>query len=84
LDTLIISQKITVDYLGHPIVTWESDAVLDNIYVKRWNGTEWKLIGNRLDKVASNKAYPINVFANSANEVIVGWSEAGKIHFKQR
>ncbi len=81
---------IDIDSSNRPVVTWSE--VLDiatpessNVYVKSWNGSSWVLIGNKLDKVVTNFAWPpINILTTRAGKVIVGWSEAGKIYFKQR
>jgi hypothetical protein len=42
----VFQPKLTLDKLGNPIVSWkESDGNFENIYVKRWTGKEWILLG---------------------------------------
>ncbi len=37
--------SLALDARGRPVVAWLEDSVLDNIYVRRWNGNTWTLLG---------------------------------------
>ncbi len=82
---------ISVDSSNRPVVTWGEENTANSsqdVYVKRWNGSSWVLIGNKLDKVVTNFAWPINILTTRAGKVIVPWAEleaeTEKIYFKQR
>jgi hypothetical protein len=95
-DTLNIDENqsafdpsMAVDSSGKPIVTWSEGSVNNggNIYVKRWNGTQWERIGNGIDKMLSNDTGEPLVVVNSANRAIVAWAEfgsSGNVYVKQQ
>lgn len=69
--------SVTLDSSGNPVVTWsESDGASFNIYVKRWSGNAWNLVGSgfldvNIDKDASKPSLALDKSGNP----VVSWSE---------
>lgn len=68
--------SIAVDLSGNPVIAWqEHDGTSFNIYVKKWNGTTWVLLGGTLDFDTSKvTAFP-SIALNSSGNPIVTWQE---------
>jgi hypothetical protein len=71
------SADIAVDGLGRPVVVWHEYS---GIYVKRWNGTSWISLGEKLDVNPSTQT-PISagfgpsIVIDSQNRPVVVWQE---------
>jgi Bacterial Ig-like domain len=69
--------SIRIDSSDNPIVTWsESDGTSGNIYVKKWNGSSWTLLGTILDTDPSKNASNPSVAIDSGGNPIVTWNES--------
>jgi hypothetical protein len=68
------SPNLVVDKLGRPVVAWaETNARgANNIYVKRWNGQGWVLLGGRLNV---EDAYVPILTIDNQNRPVVAWTE---------
>ena len=67
--------------IGNPIVAWveggpfQSSSGVTKLYVKRWTGSAWELLGNSLNTAANTSAgYPSLVLDRSDNP-FVAWKE---------
>ncbi len=58
------SSSLDVDANGYPIVAWHEEVSgVHNIYVKRWNGTQWVYVGQQpVGSVSTFEAYPPQLF----------------------
>jgi hypothetical protein len=63
--------SIALDAAGNPWVTWKES---DNIYVKKWNGSQWVLVGTGPLNVTAARQ-PTLVFTQ-LSEPTVAWIEA--------
>ena len=70
-------QVLALDSGGFPIVAWnEFDGTSNNIYVKKWNGTAWALVGTTFLDVNSNQpATNPSLALDSSGFPTVAWSE---------
>jgi hypothetical protein len=81
---------IAVDRLGRPVVAWmESTRASTNaaydVYVKRWDGQAWVLLGGKLEvNPATNYStqYP-SLAVDSQNRPVVAFSDSGNIYVKR-
>jgi len=83
------SPSLALDTSGNPVVAWfENDSTSDNIYVKRWDGTNWLPQGSGLDTVLSQAAQYPKVAMDSLGYPVVVWQEqvgsAKRIYVKRR
>ena len=70
--------SLAVDSAGNPVVAWsEWDGQLSkDIYVKRWNGTAWQLVGTTfLDVNVGQDAFSPSLTLDSSGNPIVAWCE---------
>jgi hypothetical protein len=73
--------SLAVDRLGRPVVAWyEIDAADRNssdVYVKRWNGQTWVLLGGKLDinPARGYSALSPSLAIDSQNRPVVAWTE---------
>jgi hypothetical protein len=70
--------SLALDPGGNPVVAWaETDGTSSNVYVKRWNGTAWDLVGNGfLDANANRNASDPSLVLDSGGNPAVAWSES--------
>ena len=70
--------SLALDSSGNPAVAWrESDGTSENIYVKRWNGSNWISIGNGfLDANVNRDAFDPSLKLDSSGNPVVAWSES--------
>lgn len=67
---------LAVDVNGNPIATWiENDGTSFNIYVKKWNGSNWIQLGNFLDMHTDTQAFIPSIAIDSQGNPIVAWYE---------
>jgi hypothetical protein len=66
------SPRLAVDKSGYPIVVWQSTAFANNseIYVRRWNGSEWREVG--LDSASG----PVGKYGDPDTHASFGISKA--------
>jgi hypothetical protein len=68
--------SLALDNSGNPVVSWvESDGPSDNIYVKRWNGSNWVQLGGFLDANIDQNAYNPRLALDGAGNPVVSWHE---------
>ncbi len=69
---------ITSDTSGTPYVTWfEFNGHDYSVYVTRWDGTKWELLGDVLDlNPSKDAAYPVIICRN--DHLLVSWFEMGE------
>ncbi|MCY1031445.1 Ig-like domain-containing protein [Corallococcus sp. BB11-1] len=69
---------LKMDRNDRPVVAWaESDGATKNIYVARWTGSNWSILGGALSgmgTVGTNATRP-TLLIDNANQPIVGWQE---------
>lgn len=69
---------LKMDRNDQPVIAWsESDGTNKNIYVARWTGAAWSMLGaplSGLSAVGTNAANPSLSF-DSANQLVVAWDE---------
>ncbi|WP_158625062.1 Ig-like domain-containing protein [Corallococcus terminator] len=69
---------LKIDRDNQPVVAWaESDGTAKNIYVTRWTGTNWSMLGAPLSGLVAagtNAANP-SLIIDSTNQPIVAWDE---------
>ncbi|MFP2901563.1 Ig-like domain-containing protein, partial [Corallococcus sp. 4LFB] len=77
---------LKLDLENQPVIAWtESDGVARNVYVARWTGAEWTLLGgalNGLGAAGTDAGHP-TLIINKSNRPVVAWHEAsgdGKIN----
>ncbi|TSC23288.1 hypothetical protein FOF48_29725 [Corallococcus sp. Z5C101001] len=70
---------LKMDRNDQPVIAWtESDGVAKNIYVARWTGTTWVMLGGGLSGssgLGTDAANP-SIAINSNNQPLVAWDEA--------
>ncbi|MCY1041451.1 Ig-like domain-containing protein [Corallococcus sp. bb12-1] len=70
---------LKMDLNGQPVIAWaESDGTVKNIYVARWTGSNWLMLGAPLSGLvaAGTDAANPSLAIDSANQPIVVWDEA--------
>ncbi|RKH88555.1 hypothetical protein D7Y21_14165 [Corallococcus sp. AB045] len=77
---------LKLDLENQPVIAWtESDGVARNVYVARWTGAEWTLLGgalNGLGAAGTDAGHP-TLIINKSNRPVVAWHEAsgdGKVN----
>jgi hypothetical protein len=64
---------LAVDSAGNPVVSWaETNGLIGNIYVKRWNGTTWVQLGVNLEAAPANNP---TMDIDSTGKPVVAWEE---------
>ena len=68
--------SMALDREGNPVVVWqEDDGTSFNIYVERWDGNNWVLLGDALDvDFNQNASYP-SLALDSSDNLVVSWVE---------
>jgi hypothetical protein len=78
-DQGAIDPAIAVDAKGNPVVTWAESSSIEtegfNVYVKRWTGTRWELIGKVLDENANQDVFEPVVAIRNSDKAVVTWSQ---------
>jgi hypothetical protein len=71
--------SLDLDSSNNPIVAWKefvsASANSGNLYVKRWNGSSWVLVGNIIDKVATNQVSSPSLSVGTNDSPVVSWNE---------
>jgi Bacterial Ig domain len=69
--------SLALDSSGNPVVAWtERDGTFTNIYLKRWTGTAWILVGNGLLNLINNQSFSdASLALDSSGNPVVAWSE---------
>jgi len=71
-----ISHSLALDSANHPVVAFfENDGTSFNIYVKRWDGTNWVSLGGALDINLSQQAYDPSLALDASGNPVVAWHE---------
>ncbi|RKG77849.1 hypothetical protein D7W79_14370 [Corallococcus exercitus] len=69
---------LKMDRNDQPVLAWaESDGSSKNVYVARWTGTAWSMLGGGLSGItgAGTNAMQVTLLIDSANRPVVAWSE---------
>ncbi|MBZ4333145.1 Ig-like domain-containing protein [Corallococcus sp. AS-1-12] len=70
---------LKLDLEDQPVIAWtESDGTARNVYVSRWTGTSWIILGgalNGLGAAGTDAGHPTLVI-DSSNRPIVAWHES--------
>jgi hypothetical protein len=83
--------SLAVDQLGRPVVAWHESAgasILSppyDVYVKRWDGSAWVLLGGKLNVNTDRKfssTYP-SLAIDSPNRPVVAFTEGGNVYVKR-
>lgn len=79
-DTPAGLPSLQLDAAGNPIVAFgESDGLARNLYVKRWNGSAWELVGGALSaKPGYTQVTRISLRLDLAGNPVVAWMEPGE------
>jgi hypothetical protein len=74
---LSTNPSLALDSSGNPVVSWqESDGTSSNIYVKRWNGSAWVLVGTTFLDVNTNRdASKPSLALDSSGNPVIAWHE---------
>ncbi len=77
--------SLGVDSTGTPTVAWqEYDGTGINIYVKRWDGSNWLQLGKALDINLVHNAYEPKLKLDGSGKPVVTWSESdGNVYVKR-
>ncbi|WP_375757957.1 Ig-like domain-containing protein [Corallococcus exercitus] len=70
---------LKLDHEEQPVIAWtESDGMALNVYVARWTGTAWSILGGALNGLgtAGTDAEHPSIVINKSNQPIVAWHEA--------
>ncbi len=76
--TLAEKPQLQIDPMGQPVVAWiESDGAEKNVYVRRWNGTQWQALGTKLSAYSGTGSHAENVSLalDAAGNPVVVWVE---------
>lgn len=71
-----VTMKVGTD--GNPVIAWsESDGTTKNIYVRRWDGTNWQPIGNALSATSGTGTHADRpaLLLDTQNRPIIVWDE---------
>jgi hypothetical protein len=73
------SPSLALDSSGNPTVAWdEYDGTSTHVYVKKYNGTGWSLVGSTyLDVKPGEGAYSPSLALDSSGNPTVAWNEYG-------
>jgi len=71
------SPSLALDASGNPVVAWHENTPgqFDNIYVKRWDGTDWVPLGNALDISEPQPAERPSLALDASGRPAVAWFE---------
>jgi hypothetical protein len=72
------SPSLDLDNSNNPVVAWsESVSTSWNVYSKRWDAatSSWVLVGNIIDKTATNNAYTPSLQVGTNNNPVISWWE---------
>jgi hypothetical protein len=74
-----VAPSISIDNANNPVVAWqETFQGNEDVFLTRWNGTAWTLVGgNALDVVRVSASSSPDVALGSTGEPIVIWQELG-------
>jgi hypothetical protein len=70
--------SLALDSSGKPVVSWiesEDSSTSENVYVKRWTGSAWIQLGDRLDTLKRVHAYRPSLALDSSDNPVVSWEE---------
>ncbi|MEX2542370.1 MAG: Ig-like domain-containing protein [Trueperaceae bacterium] len=71
------SPSLALDGSGYPVVAWhEQDGTTTNVYVERWNGSDWSTVGGTLSATggSTNAVFP-SLALDSSGLPTVAWHE---------
>ena len=79
---------VAIDSKDVPYVAWYEVTTTvgprkDDVFVKRWNGSNWEQVGSSLDVMTDNDANNPSIAIDSDNAPVVSWSEEGDIRVKR-
>ncbi len=72
--------SLDMDHSGNPVVAWKENIPNDFdetsiVFVKRWNGSHWTLVGDDIRKTTNSSVQSIVVGINANNEPVVAWDD---------
>ena len=75
-NTLAERPQLKIDFQDRPIVAWiESDGAEKNVYVRRWDGTQWQALGTRLSALNGGNVVALSMALDPAGNPVVAWGE---------
>ncbi len=77
--TLAERPQLKIDPMGRPVVAWiESDGAQKNVYVRRWDGTQWQALGTKLSALNGTGTHVelVSLALDSAGNPVVVWNES--------
>ena len=83
--TTALGVSLVLDKTDNPIVVWtEGDKISYNLYVKRWDGSRWVMLGSGpLDiRLGGNVLYK-DVAVDAAGNPVVVWTEDTDLYVKR-
>jgi hypothetical protein len=80
-----LSSSLVLDKSNNPVVAWiEGDKISFNLYVKRWNGSAWVMLGTGpLDIDPEGDTLYKDIALDAAGNPVVAWAEDYNIHVKR-
>lgn len=77
-QSFTFAPTVQLDPLGNPVVAWLEDrAGVDTLFVKRWNGTSWKALGEALNVDSAQFADRPSLTLHG-DQPCVAWAEGGE------
>lgn len=75
--TKAFAPSLALDGAGNPTVAWhESDGTNQKIYVRRWNGSDWVVVGNGLSAKSGTDARSPSLALDTTGSPTVAWQES--------
>jgi hypothetical protein len=79
----VANTSVVIDQTGNPVVSWQEcvqvrfECIRYNIYVKRWSGSQWVVLGNTYLNVDPNKYSNAPILASDAKgNPVISWGES--------
>ena len=78
-NTYTFAPTVQLDVTGQPVVAWLEDrGGADTLYVKRWTGSSWTLLGDALNVDPKQFADRPSLTVHAQNQPCVVWAEGSE------